>query len=248
MIEIKSEREIKLIRQAGLVVAQVIEELKKEVRPGITTAELDEIATGLIIRKGGISAFYGYHGFPGHICTSVNEEVVHGIPDERILEKGDIISLDVGVKLEGYCADSTVTLPVGKISSLAKKLLNVTEQALNLGIAQAITNNRLHDISWAVQHHVESQGFSVVREFVGHGIGSKMHEEPQIPNFGQAHQGPILRAGIVLAIEPMVNAGSYEVEIMSNSWTAVTKDRKLSSHFEHTVVVDDGVPEILTRI
>lgn len=248
MIEIKSEREIKLIRQAGLVVAEVIEKLKKEVRPGISTAELDKIATELIIKRGGVSAFYGYHGFPGNICTSVNEEVVHGIPGERILEKGDIISLDVGVKLEGYYADSAVTVPVGKISSLAEKLLKVTEQALNLGIREAVTNNHLYDISWAIQSFVESRGFSVVRAFVGHGIGSKMHEEPQIPNFGQRHQGPVLRAGMVLAIEPMVNVGDYEVEIMANRWTAATKDKSLSCHFEHTLVVNDDVPEILTRM
>lgn len=248
MIEIKSEQEIKLIRQAGIVVARVMEQLKKEVKPGVTTQELDEIATDLIIGQGAVSAFYGYHGFPGNICTSVNEEVVHGIPGKRVLKEGDIISLDLGVKLEGYYADSTITLPVGKVSSLAKKLLQVTEQALNLGIEQAIGNNHLYDISWAVQNYVETQGFTVVRDFVGHGIGSKMHEEPQIPNFGQPHKGPLLRKGMVLAIEPMVNAGGYQVEIISNGWTAVTKDGSLSSHFEHTVVVNDKVPEVLTQI
>lgn len=248
MIEIKGEQEIKLMRQTGLVVARVMEELKKALRPGISTEELEYIASGSIIRQGATSAFYGYHGFPGNICTSVNEEVVHGIPDKRILKEGDIIGLDVGVKLEGYYADSTITLPVGEVSSLAKKLLAVTEEALKLGIQQARSNNHVSDISWAIQSYAESQGFSVVRDFVGHGIGSKMHEEPQIPNFGEKGKGPILRKGMVLAIEPMVNAGGYEVEISSNGWTAVTKDRNLSSHFEHTVVVDDEVPEVLTQL
>lgn len=248
MIDIKSEREAELIRRAGMVVARVIEQLKKAARPGVTTEELDEIAVEAIIKQGGISAFYGYHNFPGNICASVNEEVVHGIPGKRVLNDGDIISLDVGVKLEGYYADSAVTVSIGKISSLAKKLLTVTEEALNLGIKQAVANNRLSDISWAIQSYVESLGFNIVRDFVGHGIGSKMHEEPQIPNFGAPHNGPILRTGMVLAIEPMVNAGGYEVEIMPNGWTATTKDRSLSSHFEHTVLVNDNVPEILTRI
>jgi methionyl aminopeptidase len=248
MIEIKSEQEINLIRQAGRVVARVMEQLKKEIKPGVNTQELDEIAANLIISQGAVSAFYGYQGFPGNICTSINEEVVHGIPGSRVLKEGDIISLDIGVKLDGYYADSTVTLAVGKISSLAKKLLEVTEQALKLGIQQAISNNHLYDISSAVQNYVEAHGFSVVRDFVGHGIGSKMHEEPQIPNFGQAHKGPILRKGMVLAIEPMVNVGSYQVEITSNGWTAVTKDGSLSAHFEHTVVADDRIPEVLTKI
>ncbi len=248
MIDIKSEREIELMRRCGAVVARVIEQLKKEARPGVTTEELDQIAAELIIKQGGISAFYGYHNFPGNICTSVNEEVVHGIPGKIVLKSGDIISLDVGVKLEGYYADSAVTVAVGKISSLAKKLLTVTEKALNLGIQQAVASNRLSDISWAIQSYVESQGFNVVKDFVGHGIGSKMHEEPQIPNFGAPHNGPILRTGMVLAIEPMVNTGGYEVEIISNGWTVVSKDRSLSGHFEHTVLVNDNVPEILTRI
>lgn len=248
MIEIKSEQELELMRQAGKITAKVIDQLKKEIKPGITTDKLDDIAIELIVKQGATSAFYGYHGFPKNICASLNEEVVHGIPDERVLKEGDILSLDIGVKLNGYFADSAVTVPVGKVSSLAKKLLQVTEAALNLGIAQAVSNNHLYDISWAIQSYVESQRFSVVRDFVGHGIGSKMHEEPQIPNFGAAHKGPILRKGMVLAIEPMVNTGGYEVEILKNGWTAVTKDKSLSGHFEHTLVVGDKVPEVLTRI
>lgn len=247
MIQLKSKREIEDIRKACLMVAKVIEQLKKFVRPGATTKDIEQKARLLISQLGGIPAFKGYRGFPGYICTSVNEEVVHGIPGPRRLESGDIISLDIGVKLNGYFGDGAVTLAVGEVSQEAQRLLKVTEEALYLGIDEVISGNRLSDISCAIQSHVEGQGFQVVRDFVGHGIGTKMHEDPPVPNFGRPGMGPRLKPGMVLAIEPMVNMGTHKVRILEDGWTAVTGNGNLSAHFEHTVCVAKDKPEILTR-
>jgi len=212
----------------------------------MTTKELDQIAEKVILSKGAIPAFKGYRGFPASVCISINEEVVHGIPDLRRLKEGDLVSLDVGATLNGYFGDAAITLPVGNVDPEGQKLLETTEKALYIGIAKARIGNRLFDISHAIQDWVESQGFSVVRDFVGHGIGKNLHEEPQIPNFGSPHQGPRLEKGMVFALEPMVNEGTYEVKILSDGWTVVTADGKRSAHFEHTITIADGDPEILT--
>ena len=246
MIIIKSSREIEQLRRPNAIVAEVLQRLRKAVVPGVTTQELDQITEEVILSKGALPAFKGYRGYPASLCASINEQVVHGIPNQRRLEEGDIISLDVGASLNGYFGDAAITLPVGNIDPEAERLLKVTERALTLGIEQARKGNRLFDISFAVQSWVESHGFSVVRDFVGHGIGKNLHEEPQIPNFGSPHQGPRLEEGMVFALEPMVNEGTYEVKILSDGWTVVTADRKRSAHFEHTIAVTDGDPEILT--
>ena len=246
MIKIKTEKEIELIRRACSVVTEVISQLRRYLKPGITTEELDKEAERLFKEYGAVSAFKGYHGYPANICTSVNEEVVHGIPGERCLKEGDMVSLDVGVKLDGYFGDAACTFAVGMVSPQAQQLLNVTRNALSAGIAKACEGNHLLDISSTIQSYAESSGYSVVRKFVGHGIGSQMHEEPEIPNFGKPNLGPILKAGMTLAIEPMINEGTFEVEILEDKWTAVTKDRKLSAHFEHTICITKGQPEILT--
>lgn len=248
MIILKSRQEIAYMRQAGRIVALTLQELGKRVRPGVTTGELNQFADDFIRRAGGVPAFLNYQGFPASICTSVNNEVVHGIPGLRRLENGDIISIDVGAFYQGYCGDSSYTFPVGEISEEARRLLEVTREALERGIAQAVPGNRIGDISFAIQNFVEGHGYQVVRDFVGHGIGKKMHEEPQVPNFGKPGHGPRLEPGMALAIEPMVNAGTYEVAVMPNHWTVVTKDGSLSAHFEHTVVVTEGQPEVLTRL
>ena len=248
MILLKSEKELNYIRECNRIVAEVHHTLGKAVRPGMTTAELEVLATELIREKKAEPAFKGYRGFPGYICISVNEEVVHGIPGSRKLADGDIVSLDVGVRKNGYYGDAAVTLPVGTVVKEVERLLEVTEKALYLGIDQARVGKRLYDISYAIQTKVEGEGFSVVRDFVGHGIGAKMHEDPQIPNFGEAHRGPRLKMGMVLAIEPMVNIGGYEVKVLSDNWTVVTRDGKPSAHFEHTILVTKGDPEILTEI
>lgn len=234
------------MRQAGRIVAGTLQELAGAVRPGITTIKLDALARQYIQKSGARPAFLGYHGFPATICTSLNEEVVHGIPGLRRLKAGDIISIDVGVFYKGYYGDAAATFPVGEVSPLAKRLLEVTRESLYKGIEKAYPGNRLYDISAAIQTYVESRGFSVVRSYVGHGIGSEMHEEPQVPNYGLPGKGPLLEAGMVLAIEPMVNAGTWEVETLSDDWTVVTKDRNLSAHFEHTVAIMQDGPEILT--
>lgn len=246
MIVLRSEYEIQLIRTACEIAGCVLEDLKNHVRPGITTKDLEIIARESIIRRGATPAFLGYKGYPANICASVNEEIVHGIPGKRKLKDGDIISLDVGVKKDGYYGDTALTVGVGNITNKARDLIEVTKKALEKGIEKARPENRLSDISFAVQSFVESQGFSVVRDFVGHGIGSKMHEDPQIPNFGRPDSGPKLKPGMVLAIEPMVNEGTYELDILKDGWTAVTKDRKLSAHFEHVVAITRDAPEILT--
>ena len=234
--------------EACRIVAEVLEGIKSRVAPGLATKEIDSYVESFILSRSAKPAFKGYRGYPASVCTSINEQVVHGIPSKRKLKEGDIISLDVGVHYNGFFGDAAITLPVGKISDKAQKLLDSTEQALVKGIAQAVPGNRLSDISAAVQQHVESQGFSVVRSFVGHGIGHELHEEPQVPNFGNPGEGPVLKEGMTLAIEPMVNEGNWGVIILDDGWTAVTKDSSLSAHFEHTVAVTEKGCRILTKI
>jgi len=235
------------MRAAGRLVGEVLTALTPRVAPGVTTAELDEIAEKMITDAGAIPAFKGYHGYPATICASINEEVIHGIPSgQRVLREGDVLSIDVGASLEGYFGDSAITLPVGQVSEEAARLLTVTEEALYKAIDVAKPGGRVSDIGHAVQKHVESYGFSVVREFVGHGIGQRMHEEPQVPNYGEAGRGPRLAEGMVLAIEPMVNAGKPAVKVLSDGWTAVTRDKSLSAHFEHTVAITASGAWILT--
>lgn len=246
MIVIKSMNEFVLMQKAGRIVATVLNELKSAIKPGITTKELDEIAEATILKLGGVPAFKGYGGFPASICTSVNEEVVHGIPGKRVLQQGDIVSIDVGAFYEGYCGDAARTFAVGEISPIAQKLLQVSEEALKEGVAMAKVGNRLSDIGHAIQTHVEANGFSVVRQYVGHGIGRKMHEEPQVPNYGLPGRGPRLKAGMALAIEPMVNAGEFPVRTLGDNWTVVTQDGSLSAHFEDTVFITDVGNEVLT--
>ena len=228
------------------MVAEVFEKLKGIIEPGITTRELDQVAEDYILLKGARPAFKGYRGFPATLCISINDEVVHGIPGQRRLKQGDIVSLDVGVNYLGYFGDAAITFPVGEVDPEAKRLLEVTEKALYIGIEKAKVGNRLFDISYAIQSWVESHGFSVVRDFVGHGIGRELHEEPQIPNFGVPHQGPRLGKGMVLALEPMVNEGTYEVRVLSDGWTVVTVDGKRSAHFEHTIAITEDGAEILS--
>lgn len=246
MIIIKSQREIDHLKQSNAIVAEVLENLKKMIAPGVTTQELDQFAEEYILHKGARPAFKGYRGFPATLCVSINEEVVHGIPNQRQLKEGDIVSIDVGVNYTGYFGDAAMTLPVGEIDPAAQKLLEVTERALYIGIDEAKVGNRLFDISYAIQSWVESNGFSVVRDFVGHGIGRDLHEDPQIPNFGSPHQGPRLEKGMVFALEPMVNEGTYQVKVLSDGWTVVTADGKRSAHFEHTIVITDNGAEILS--
>ncbi len=247
MIVCRTASELEKMRAAGRLVGEVLTLLAAKVAPGVTTGDLDALAEQTIVDAGATPAFKGYHGYPATICASVNDEVIHGIPSgRRVLEAGDIISIDVGAQLNGYFGDSAVTLPVGPISEDAARLLRVTEESLFKAIEQVRPGNRLSDIGHAVQQHVEAYGFSVVREFVGHGIGQQMHEEPQVPNYGEAGRGPRLSEGMVLAIEPMVNAGKPAVKVLADGWTAVTRDRSLSAHFEHTVAVTAGEPWVLT--
>jgi len=248
VIEIKSSREIEQLKKSNAIVAEIFEKLKKTVASGVTTRELDRIAEEMILKRGAIPAFKGYRNYPATLCVSINEEVVHGIPGPRRLKEGDIVSIDVGVNLNGYFGDAAITLPVGEIDQKAKRLMEVTEKALQIGIEMARVGNRLYDISHAIQKWVESNGFSVVRDFVGHGIGKSLHEEPQIPNFGSAGQGPRLEKGMVFALEPMVNEGTHEVKILSDGWTVVTADGKRSAHFEHTIAITDGKAEILSML
>ncbi|KJR96684.1 MAG: methionine aminopeptidase [Peptococcaceae bacterium BRH_c4a] len=248
MITLKTDKELAYMRDAGRVVAGALKEVDSAVKPGVTTAELDRLAESFIIARGARPAFKGLYGFPSTICASPNEQVVHGIPSLRVLENGDIISIDVGAEINGFFGDSAVTVPVGEVDDDTGLLLKVTEESLYVGITQAVEGNRLSDISHAVQKHVENNGFSVVRDYVGHGIGRSMHEEPQVPNFGRAGRGPRLQAGMTLAIEPMVNMGTHEVATLPDNWTVVTKDMKKSAHFEHTVAITEDKPEILTRL
>jgi methionyl aminopeptidase len=247
MIELKNASQLERMRKAGRIVSETLALMRELAKPGITTLELDRMAEEYIRAQGGIPAFKDYNGFPATLCTSVNEQVVHGIPSLRGLESGDIISIDCGALIDGYFGDAAVTLPIGEIGKDIQKLLRVTEESLMLGIAQAKLGKRLYDISWAVQTHVEANGFSVVRDYVGHGIGRAMHEDPQIPNFGKPGRGPRLEVGMALAIEPMVNMGTYEVQTQKDHWTVVTKDGRKSAHFEHTVAITKNGPEILTR-
>jgi methionyl aminopeptidase len=247
MIELKTTSEIELMRRAGRIVAGLLERLAGIVRPGMKTKELDNEAMAYLRREGARSAFLGYRGFPASICVSVNEEVVHGIPGERRICEGDLVSIDAGVVVHGFYADAATTLPVGSVSSLAQRLADTTHQALQEGIAQAVVGHRLSDISHAVQQTAEQEGFGVVRDFVGHGIGRALHEDPSVPNFGPPDVGPRLRAGMVLAIEPMVTLGGYEVQMLGDGWTAVTKDGSLAAHFEHTVAITERGPEIMTE-
>jgi methionyl aminopeptidase len=244
---LKGSAELATMRRAGRIVWEILQELAQASVPGTTTLELDRLAEARIHEKGSLPAFKGYRGFPGCVCISINQEVVHGIPDaKRALREGDIVSLDFGVVVDDYFADSAITVPVGRIDPEAQRLIDVTRAAMHLGIAQMNPGNRLHDIGHAVQTHVEQAGFSIVRDFVGHGIGRNLHEDPQLPNYGRQGTGPRLRAGMALAIEPMVNAGRAEVEVLEDDWTAVTADGKLSAHFEHTVAISEQGPQILT--
>ena len=248
MIHAKSSREIQYMRDAGRIVAQTHEELAKAVKPGVSTKELDQIAEDYIISKGAEPSFKGYRGFPAAICASVNHVVVHGIPGLETVNNGDIISIDIGAVLNGYHGDAARTVPVGEISAIAEKLLQVTEESLYKGIEQAVIGNRLSDISHAVQTHAEGNGFSVVRNYCGHGIGRSMHEEPQILNYGDPGHGPRLKAGYCLAIEPMVNVGTHGVSVLKDGWTVITNDKQLSAHFEHSVAITEDGPLILTEL
>ncbi|MDD5097841.1 MAG: type I methionyl aminopeptidase [Candidatus Omnitrophica bacterium] len=247
MIPLKSPEDLQMLSRSGKILARVMERVRKSVRVGITTADIDRLSEELILKEKAIPAFKGYKGFPATACISVNEEIVHGIPGPRVILDGDIVSIDLGVNYQGYFSDAAVTLAVGRVSSDRLKLIAITRQALELGIKQCCVGNNLTDISHSIQNFVEKNGYSVVRQFVGHGIGQALHEEPEIPNFGKPHLGPQLKSGMVLAIEPMVNIGSWEALITANGWTAVTSDGKSSAHFEHTVAVTDQGPVILTK-
>jgi methionyl aminopeptidase len=247
VIALKSPREIALMRDAGRVLVEAIRLCRDLVKPGISTLEIDREIEALIRDRRARPAFKGYRGFPATICASINEEVVHGIPAaQRRLKEGDIIGLDLGAIVDGYYADAAVTLPVGDVSDEARRLMDVTRESLDLGIAECRPGRRIGDVSAAVQRHVEAAGYGVVRSFVGHGIGRELHEDPQVPNFGEPGRGPLLRAGMVLALEPMVTMGHWEVRVLADRWTAVTEDGSLAAHFEHTVAVGESGPEVLT--
>src|SRR4030042_214309 len=244
MVIIKSDEEIAIMRKCGKILTAILDRLRAEVRPGIRTAQLDMIMARELKKRGVKPSFKNYRGFPANLCVSVNDEIVHGIPGQRILEEGDIVSVDVGARLNGFHTDAAVTIGVGEISKEAEGLIAVTEGSLKSGIAQAISGAQVGDISSAIQRYVESQGFSVVREYTAHGVGRDLHEEPQIPNF-VVGRGPLLRKGMTLAIEPMVNAGDWHTRLAANQWTVITADGSLSAHFEHTVAITDNEPEIL---
>lgn len=246
MIKIKSAYELERMRVSCQMAATVRDTVAAAIKPGVTTMELDEYAQELIAKLGGKSAFFGYRGFPGHICVSANDEVVHGIPGKRLIRMGDILSVDFGVVYDGFVGDTATTVMVGVSDPDVIRLVTVTEQALVAAIDKAVAGGRLSDISHAVETVATAAGFFIVRDFVGHGIGRSMHEDPQIPNFGPPGRGPKLRAGMTFALEPMINLGTEEVEVMSDGWTVLTKDRKYSAHFEHTVAVGEGKAEILT--
>jgi methionyl aminopeptidase len=248
LIVLKSQEEIKRMSEPCRIVAEVLEKMKETLAAGITTKELDNVAESFIRSRKATPAFKGYKGYPATLCTSLNDQVVHGIPGRTVLKEGDIVSIDVGVYLNGFYGDAAITLPVGQVSGEADRLMTATEESLYKGIDKAAEGNRLYDISSAIQGHVEGRGFSVVRNFVGHGIGRELHEDPQIPNFGKAGDGPALRVGMTLAIEPMVNAGTWRVDVLNDGWTAVTVDSSLSAHFEHTVAITENGPEILTKL
>jgi methionyl aminopeptidase len=242
----KSAAEIEVMREAGRITARALDAVSSAVRPGATTADLDAIAEDVIVKAGARPAFKGYHGFPATLCTSVNDQVVHGIPGGRVLKEGEIVSVDCGAIVDGYYGDSARTFPVGQVSAEANRLMDVTKRSLEAGIARCRPGMRLYDVSAAVQDVAEAAGFSVVREYVGHGIGRSMHEDPQVPNYGKAGTGPTLRTGMVLAIEPMINAGAADVRSLDDGWTVVTLDGAMSAHFEHTVAVTEDGPLVLT--
>ena len=247
MIELKSAREIGLMRAGGHILADVVDHLRETVKPGLSTLEIDEDVEAFIRSRGALPAFKGYRGFPATVCISINDEVVHGIPSpHRRIKEGDIVGLDLGCIVEGYYADCAFTLAIGDVPPKVQQLLDITRESLDAAIAECRAGRRLSDVSHAVQAHVERHGFSVVRAFVGHGIGRALHEDPQIPNFGDPGRGPQLRPGMVLAIEPMVTMGSWEVKVLDDGWTAVTRDGSLAAHFEHTIAVTDDGPEVLT--
>lgn len=247
-IKIKSPEEVEACAQSGRLLAEIVRDLLRSLKSGMTTGDVDAVCEKLIAGRNVKPAFKGYRGYPGCACVSINEEVVHGIPGPKVIRDGDIVSLDIGIIHNGFFSDTAVTVGVGAISPELNNLLQVTERALQIGIAQARVNNRLSDISNAIQNFVESKGYSVVRDFVGHGIGRNLHEEPEIPNFGPPHQGPVLEAGMVLAIEPMVNMGAWQTKILDDGWTVETLDGKPSAHFEHTIAVTQEGPRILTTI
>jgi methionyl aminopeptidase len=248
MIIIKSQSEIKKIAVACRIVAEILEGLKSFVKTGISTADIEAYVDREINKRGATPAFKGYRGYPSSVCISVNEQVVHGIPSRARLKNGDIVSIDLGVILDGFYGDAALTIPVGDISPDASRLIMVTEEAFYKGIEKAVAGNRVSDISAAIQYHVESNGFSVVRAFVGHGIGRSLHEEPQVPNFGKPGQGPRLKEGMTMAVEPMVNAGGSDIKILDDGWTAITADGSLSAHYEHTVAITKNGAEILTKL
>ena len=248
MIILKSPDEIEKIRASDIIVANILNELGSMIKPGITTIELDRYSEELALKMGARPAFKGYRGYPFSLCTSVNGEVVHGMPSDRALKAGDIISLDFGIYYKGYYGDSAITVPVGEVSRVAQVLISTTEEALYCGIEETRAGNRLGDISAAIQERVEAAGFSVVRDFVGHGIGRSLHEDPQIPNFGVRSRGIRLKTGMVFAIEPMVNEGTYKVKVLDDGWTVVTDDGKLSAHFEHSVAITENGPVILSKV
>jgi methionyl aminopeptidase len=246
-IQIKSAAEIEKMRVSGIALRKVHDAVKAAVKPGATTMDLENAAEAVVNQLGAKAAFKGYHGYPAVLCTSVNHEVIHGIPNaKRVLKEGDVVSVDCGVVVDGYYSDAAVTHPVGKISAAAEKLLRVTEASLYAAIDKAVVGGRLFDISWAVQSMCEAEGYGIVKEFVGHGIGRNMHEDPQLPNFGNPGKGPRLKAGMVLAIEPMINIGTADVKVLEDGWTAITTDGSLSAHFEHTVAITKDGPRILT--
>ncbi len=257
MVIIKTSEEIALIREGGKILARILEDLGKAVKPGIKTIELDRIAESLVFKYGAVAAFKNYKpdfnhkdqaGYPASVCVSVNEEVVHGIPGNRVLQEGDIVSLDMGVLYKGYYTDAAITVGAGKISPIARKLIDVTKKSLEFAIAETKIGNRLGDIGWAAQSYAEKNGFSVVRDLVGHGVGKFIHEEPEIPNFGRPGTGLELKEGMVLAFEPMITAGNYKVKTLADGWTIATCDKSLSAHFEHTVAVTKNGAEVLTRL
>jgi len=252
MVSIKTKREIELIRESSRIVAEVLKLVGAQIKPGVTTLSLDRLAEDYIRSFGGVPAFKGYgtqkdNLFPATLCTSIDSEVVHGIPGKRVLKEGEVISIDVGVKKDGYFGDGAWTFPVGDVSPEKQRLLTVTRESLCKGVEKAVAGNRVHDISFAVQAHVEANGFSVVRELVGHGVGRELHEPPNVPNYGRPGTGPELKNGMTLAIEPMVNYGDYQVTMEPDGWTVVTRDGEPSAHFEHTIAIVDGKAEILTQ-
>jgi methionyl aminopeptidase len=247
-IIIKSEKEIAVMREAGRIVAEILQIVGEQAKPGVTTRELDVIADKELKKRGAVSSFNGYRGFPANLCTSINDEIVHGIPGDRALKEGDIISLDFGAIYNGFQGDAAVTVPVGKVSSEASRLMESTRESLEKGIAAAHAGATLGDVSSAIQKHAESKNYSVVREYTGHGIGRDMHEDPQIPNYGIPGTGPVLKKGMTLALEPMLNIGGSATRVAKDRWTVLTADGSLSAHFEHTIAITDNEPEVLTRV